>query len=122
MTGSTTRVLNLTPHTVVVLPEKGGSGQIAPSGAVARVSTVRRPVAELRLGDVVVPVVHERGGDVVHLPAQEPDTVLIVSRAVAIAARQRPDLLVPTELVRDEAGAVVACRALATIADRCDKA
>lgn len=110
-----TRVVNLTPHVVAVRPEAGGGGDVAPSGAVARVSTVRRRIGEVRLGAVVVPVVHEQGGDVIHLPPPEAGTVLIVSRAVASAVPHRRDLLVPTELVRDEAGAVVACRAFATM-------
>lgn len=110
------RVVNLTPHTVVVRPHDGGCAQIPPSGGVARVTSVRRHVRELQLGDVVVPIAQEQLGDVVELPSPQVDTALIVSRAVAAAAPHRTDLLVPTELVRDDAGAVVACRAFATLA------
>jgi hypothetical protein len=39
----------------------------------------------------------------------------IVSRVVAEAARDRDDLVVPDNVIRDDQGRVIACRALARV-------
>jgi hypothetical protein len=54
-------------------------------------------------------------GQVVDLPEPQDDTLYIVSRAVAEAARDRDDLVVPDNVIRDDQGRVIACRALARV-------
>ena len=54
-------------------------------------------------------------GDVVDLPEPEKDVMLVVSRLVASACTDRPDLLVPGPLVRDSKGKVIGCKGLSII-------
>ena len=54
-------------------------------------------------------------GAVEGLPDPEEGVVWIVSRVVAEAAKERDDLLVTDDAVRDDQGRIIGCRALARI-------
>ena len=103
-------VRNLTPHAVAI----AGGVTYAPDPAGPARVTATFAGAD-RLGDGT-PLLRAAYGPVQGLPAAEPGTWLIVSRAVAAACPGRGDLLVPADLVRDAAGAVVGCRGLETLA------
>ncbi len=62
-----------------------------------------------------IPTCQVEFGEVENLPAQQEGQWLIVSAIVATAGRAagRTDLLVPTRMVRDAAGNIVGCLALA---------
>lgn len=99
-------LVNLTPHTLHV-HTPGGVVTLAPSGEVARVSTVSveaPPVEGL-------PTVVTSFGEVTGLPAPQEGVFLVVSGMVASAA-PRPDVLSPGDLVRDESGRPVGCKGL----------
>lgn len=97
---STTTIVNLTPHAIVV-----GSRSFPPSGTVARVATVTE-----KIGDVEgIPVFKTFFGKVEGLPPIEAGRFLIVSGLVASAASDRHDLLSPSGLVRDGEGKVIGC-------------
>jgi len=107
------RLVNLTPHDINVLAD-GQVICIPPSGQVARV--VERPhgTGQVPVDDVQVPLILAESGHVVGLPPQEPQTLYIVSRPVALALQgQRPDLLVPDQFERDDEGQTVGCRGFA---------
>ncbi|HEU0089324.1 MAG TPA: hypothetical protein VFQ77_17045 [Pseudonocardiaceae bacterium] len=109
------RLRNLTPHPVTITTGSG-SVYLAPEPdtrpQVDEVVEMREPVLVEGLS---VPIVQVAVGVLVGLPEPAPDTLLMVSRVVAEARPERTDLLVPYDLVRDEAGRVVACRCLARI-------
>lgn len=52
-------------------------------------------------------------GETTDLPERQEGVYLIVSRMILEANKDRSDLLVPNELVRDEAGNIIGCRSLA---------
>lgn len=107
----TMNVLNLTPHAVRVLLPDGREIVFPPSGQIARVAVTLAPFGTLPNG---VPLVSSRAGEVTGLP--ETDGTIIVSRLVAEAIRGSNHLvLVPADLVRDGAGAVIGCRALEVV-------
>ena len=54
-------------------------------------------------------------GAVEGLPEERDDTLIIVSSLVAQAARDRSDLVIPNEAVRDEKGQIVGCKSLGRI-------
>jgi hypothetical protein len=98
-------MLNLTPH-AVTLRTPQGDVTIAPSGVVARVSTV-----ETLTGDTVagVLVVARTMGDVTGLPPE--GTPCIVSAMVAAAVPGRAGVYAPdtgVTAVRDDRGQIVA--------------
>jgi hypothetical protein len=99
-------IVNLTPHAIIIL----GAEEITftPSGNVARVETQTENVGVID----DAPIVRTQYGQVSGLPAAEHGTYYIVSAIVRAALPARGDLLVPSGLVRDDAGRVIGCRAL----------
>ena len=59
-----------------------------------------------------VPLITQTFGEVVGLPAPEEGKFYIVSALVRAACPDRYDLGSPAELVRDDAGRIIGCRAL----------
>jgi len=104
-------IVNLTPHPVF-LEGDGGVTTIHPSGKVARVATTETEVGNVEVNGVVVPLVTTTYGQVTDLPEPDGATRYIVSRVVRSACPERDDLLVPTRFTRDQAGNIVAARAL----------
>ena len=49
------------------------------------------------------------------LPEPQENTIYIVSALVAGAAKDRDDLVVPNDIVRDDKGRIIGCRSLARI-------
>lgn len=109
-------ITNCTPHPVTVLGENRGLGgwsiTFPPSGIVARVSTEAADVGGIR----GIPLVRRSFGPVVDLPPSVAGQYLLVSSMVASACPDRPDLVVPGELVRDDAGTIIGCWGLARLA------
>lgn len=115
------KIVNLTPHALnLVVGDR--TVTIPPSGTVARVNVTRTVVDTVSVDGVEIPINETVYGEVVglpdpavlNIPELQPDTVYIVSALVAQAAK-RPDVLIPDDLVRDEAGRVIGARALARV-------
>jgi hypothetical protein len=106
-----TRLVNLTPHTVDLVTRDGARFALEASGTVARVvyDTVD-DILETISGSVRV-VRGVGGRRVVDLPAPVPGTMYVVSRTV-LDAVERDDVACPTDLLRNETGAVVGAGAL----------
>ena len=104
---STGRLINLTPHAVVV-----NGLTVPPSGQVARVATSTVPDGALRNGDSPIPLVKTAYGAVTDLLDSFPGDYFIVSTLVRLAVPNRKDLLSPSGLVRDASGNVIGCAAL----------
>lgn len=112
------KIINLTPHAVnIVNNDNSVAITIEASGNVARCSQTIDIVdtidLTIDLNNVAIPVSSSSYGEVVDLPAPQDNTYYIVSRLVMSACPNRQDLLVPNDLVRDEAGRVIGCRSLA---------
>lgn len=108
------RVVNLTPHTVGVMPESGPDAVFPATGAVARVREVIDGTTWVTTAEGRVQVESLRYADSVdHLPDPQPGVLYLVSRVTA-AAVDRPDLVFPQGELRDEHGAIIGCRALGT--------
>ena len=113
-TTNTVNIIHLTPHDVNVVGNDNSVVITIPaSGNVARCSQTIDIVGSITLGPVAIPVSSSSYGEVVDLPAPQDNTYYIVSRLVMSACPARQDLLVPNDLVRDEAGRVIGCRSLA---------
>ncbi len=106
-------VRNLTPHDVTVMTVDGDRVVIPVAGIAARVIDTCRAVSEVLLAGGRIEVADMRAELTNGLPCAEEGVVLVVSRLVAERHPDRADLLVPIDLVRDDAGTVVACRRLA---------
>jgi hypothetical protein len=116
------RIVNLTPHPIRLYARIGDEDifitEFPPSGIVARCEEIVENGEPLCIDGCrhPVPVVAKRLGQVQDLPAPKYRTRYIVSLAVAQAARDRDDLLIPDDLVRDGQGRVIGCRRFAVVA------
>lgn len=109
-----TIIRNLTPHDITVLSADGDVLCVYP----AEIPCPRVAVVETEAGEIAgAPIVYQRYGQVQDLPAEVAGTYLIVSALVQAACPERDDLLIPARLVRDEAGRIIGCRALAAKED-----
>jgi len=104
------KIVNLTPHDVVVRTNAGDLVFPA-SGAMARVTS-----SQIADGDIDgIPVMKTVFGEVEGLPDPQPDTVFIVSGIVMTALKgSRSDVVQPDTspagAVRDDSGRIIAVR------------
>ena len=104
------RFINLTPHPVVIFTDNDRV-KIPPSGVVIRLKEIKEKIGTVN----GVPIFRKKmvAEEGAFLPPQEEGTLYIVSLPVALAFRERQDFVIPDDLVRDNEGRVIGCRALA---------
>jgi hypothetical protein len=100
---------NLTPHVINVRLSDGSVISFAPSGTVARVSSIKVPVKGPVDG---INTCILRYGTVVGLPDAQFGFSYLVSAQVRLACAERLDLFSPGELIRDVHGQPIACEGL----------
>ena len=104
-------IMNCTPHAINIMDSEGKEIlTLEPSGICPRCSVERKKVGDIN----GIPINKSVFGDVYDLPSPQPDTIYIVSRVVAEAAR-REDLYIVDDAVRDENGRIIGCSALASV-------
>jgi len=108
--GRVMKLINLTPHEVNIVTE-AGIISIPASGVVARAAATPTPVGTIEVDGAEIDLVSTAYGAVENLPEPEADTIFIVSALTISAAPDRTDLFSPADLVRDEAGNIIGCRA-----------
>lgn len=121
------RLVNLTPHPIVLRSATLGTRYtIAPTLPTPRAGEVRDRTDEINVEvlptddkpagfQFPVTVNNLRLGRVENLPDPRPGVLLIVSRVIAEALPDRTDLVIPDEMIRDDQGRIVGCRALARV-------
>ena len=107
------KLINATPHAINII---GANNEvlltIEPSGILVRVSQETTDAGVLDVNGVQIPLTDNTFGDVVGLPPQQDDTIIIVSALVASACKTRTDLALVNEAVRDDKGRIIGCRSL----------
>lgn len=103
-------IINLTPHAINFITE-AGTTTIQPSGTIARLSTKTVVTGEIN----GIPVTETVFGDIENLPAPETDTIYIVSSLIAGRCKDRNDIFIPNESVRDGQGNIIGCKSLGRI-------
>lgn len=105
-------IINLTPHAITFLAGEE-SITIPPTAPAARVSTISPQYGTLAADGLVLPLVVTEFGEVVGLPESQKDTIYLVSRLVLDAVKfSRGDVYTPHDLIRDNEGNIIGCRAL----------
>ena len=105
-------IVNCTPHRITFLGNDGGVIlELEPSGICPRCRMTRESHSHINGIPVNVTVVGELEG----LPERKRNTIYIVSRIVAEAAIDRDDFYIVDDAVRDDAGRIIGCRALAKV-------
>ena len=101
------KIINLTPHAIVLRAPDGTDTVVPPSGQIARVSmteTADHAVAGM-------PVIRREPGEVTGLPPARDGAIVLVSALVLAAVTGRDDVYAPdtgATAVRDERGHIVA--------------
>lgn len=110
------KLINATPHALIILREGDDPIHLPPSGLVLRVATTRGPADPINLEDgTQVPCTSVYYGEVEGFAYPEEGQIVIVSSMVLDALKSRGQaskFAAPGELVRDEFGVVVGCRGL----------
>ncbi|HZV49905.1 MAG TPA: hypothetical protein VFD49_09090 [Candidatus Dormibacteraeota bacterium] len=106
---------NLTPHAITVRLADGATLTVEPEPEPARCKEERELAGTLSVDGREIPIWRLCLGEVHGLPEPQDGTILIVSRVVAEAARDRIDLLIPGPGLRDQAGRIVACDGLSRL-------
>lgn len=103
------KIINLTPHRIHFVDSENEVFLTVESSGIARVAakTVRtgRNIAGIPVSETVY-------GDVENLPDPQEGVVYVVSALVAQCCKDRDDVYIPGEQVRDEDGRVIGCRSL----------
>ena len=103
-------IINCTPHPIQLLDENNNLVLTLPKGEVIpRLNQSTKKVSEIN-GIAITETVF---GEIQDIPEEKADTILIVSRLVLSACKDRNDLVVPNELVRNSEGNIVGCKSLA---------
>lgn len=110
-------IVNLTPHALNLMPQgpEGPVVTLPPSGQIARCAVDRVQVDTVAVDGIIVPVNQTRFGEVSDLPDPQPDTIYVVSTLVAQAVRDRQDVFIVDDVVRDDQGRIIGARALAHV-------
>ena len=139
------KLVNCTPHDIVIVIDDiigdylssddteivSEFYVIEKSGIVPRLKEVQKKVKTIRTTatrqdevekygydngwNLYIDIMEKSFNEVEGLPEPQEDTYYIVSALVAGAAKNRDDLLIPNDTVRDEQGRIVGCRSLARI-------
>lgn len=97
------QLINMTPHAVDII-----GGKTFESAGVIRVKETHEYIGKIDGIDCYT-VKYEPEGNI---PAYRDDVTYIVSLLVAQTFPERKDLLIPGDVVRDETGNIIGCRAL----------
>lgn len=111
------KIINLTPHSVTVMPLEGKHVTFEAAGQIARVGEVVTGSRTIDTEDGPIEVHDVHYTDVLlGLPDPQPGVSYLVSR-VAAAASDREDLFFPYAELRNDEGQIIGCRALGKFTD-----
>ena len=98
----------MTPHAITIIDDGGKVVRTIESSGSIRLTT-----NVVRKGEFDgILLTKTEFGNPIGLPEFDCATMLIVSQMVKAAFPMRHDLLVPTEMVRDEKGSILGCKSL----------
>ena len=139
------KLVNCTPHDIVIVIDDiigdylssddteivSEFYVIEKSGIVPRLKEVQKKVKTIRTTatrqdevetdgydngwNITVDIMKKSFTEIEGLPEPKENTIYIVSALVAGAAKNRDDLVVPNDIVRDDQGRIIGCRSLAKI-------
>ena len=112
--GPVTILRNLTAHPVMIVGERD-SIVLPASSSPPRISDEIARSTSVVVDQVHIPVCDVAAGTVSGLPEPQDGVLFVVPRIVAAACPDRTDLVIPFDDVRDHAGRVIGCRALARL-------
>ncbi len=113
-----TRLINLTPHNIVIVGVNGAHMDVPPSGQVARCATIATDAGSVVVDGNTVRLRSVKMGDISGLPAPQDGVMYIVSQPVLQAAKLSgrvdccsPDTN-PDSVIRDPSGQIIGVKGL----------
>ena len=110
-----TKIINLTPHAINLMAEDDSIIATFASQGVARAASSRVAIDTIDVNGCAISINRTSFGAVENLPAEQDNTLYIVSALTAKAAPSRTDLIAPDDTVRDDAGRIIGCHAFAKL-------
>lgn len=108
------KVINCTPHDVVIISESGNI-TFERSGIIPRLTEQQVKINSVAVNGIEIDIMEKSFNEIEGLPEPQENTLYIVSALVAGAAKNRDDLVIPNDTVRDDQGRIIGCRSLARI-------
>lgn len=103
--------MNLTPHELIIFNEKEEEIERVPSSGIVRVKEANQLINYIN----DVPVYKKSYLESEGLPAPKENTYYFVSIIVAQANPARKDLILSSDLIRDEQGRILGCKSFAQL-------
>ena len=107
-------VVNCTPHNVNLITTNGNI-TFPKSGIIPRLKEVQNKISSVNSNGIEIDIMQKSFLEPEGLPEPQENTIYIVSALVAGAAKDRDDLVIPNDTIRDDQGRIVGCRSLAKI-------
>jgi hypothetical protein len=107
-------VVNCTPHDINLVTEKGNI-TFPRSGIIPRLTEQQNKINSINSNGIEIDIMEKSFNEVEGLPEPKENTIYIVSALVAGACKNRDDLVVPNDTIRDDQGRIVGCKNLAKI-------
>ena len=108
------KLVNCTPHDVNLIT-KNGNITFPRSGIIPRLTESQQKVNSVTVNGIEIDIMEKSFNEVEGLPEPQENTIFIVSALVAGAVKNRDDLVVPNDTIRDGEGRIVGCKNLAKI-------
>ena len=107
-------VVNCTPHDVNLITTKGNI-TFPKSGIIPRLTEQQKKINSINSNGIEIDIMEKSFNEVEGLPGPQENTIYIVSALVAGACKNRDDIVVPNDTIRDGEGRIVGCKNLAKI-------
>jgi hypothetical protein len=107
-------IINLTPHEITIFKWNGEIWKVLPKSEQPLRLLEKRQLVDFLNGEIPINEVSFINIDGNQLPEQKEGVYYIVSRMIADAFK-RPDFLVPDDLVRNDKGMIIGCKAFSIV-------
>ncbi|NMA58397.1 hypothetical protein [Clostridium cochlearium] len=107
-------VVNCTPHDVNLITENGNI-TFPRSGIIPRLTEQQVKINSINSNGIEIDIMEKSFNEPEGLPEPQENTIYIVSALVAGAVKNRNDLFIPNDTIRDDQGRIIGCRSLARI-------
>lgn len=108
------KIINCTPHDVNLVTENG-SITFPRSGIIPRLTEQQQKINSVTVNGIEIDIMKKSFNEAEGLPEPQENTIFIVSALVAGAIKDRDDLVIPNDTIRDDQGRIIGCKNLAKI-------
>ena len=108
------KIINCTPHDVNLIT-KNGNITFPRSGIIPRLTEQQQKINSVTVNGIEIDIMEKSFNEPEGLPEPQENTIYIVSALVAGAVKNRNDLFIPNDTIRDDQGRIIGCKNLARI-------